>query len=76
MRCPYCNEEMQKGFIPNGGQPVQWIPDGGKPSLLSFSIAEKGVLLIGKFSPLKVNGYRAEAHYCSKCKVVIAPTKE
>lgn len=76
MKCPYCNEEMQAGFIPNGGQPVQWIPDGERPSFLSFSIAEKGVPLISKFSPLKANGYRAEAHLCLKCKIVIAPVKE
>ena len=54
MKCPYCQEEMQLGYIPNGGQPVQWIPNG---------------------EPLKANGYKAEAHYCSNCKVIIAPTK-
>ena len=45
MKCPYCQKEMQPGYIPNGGQPVQWIPDGEKPSVLSFSIAEQGVPL-------------------------------
>ena len=39
MKCPYCGMEMQAGYIPNGSQPVQWIPDGEKPSLFSFSIA-------------------------------------
>ena len=76
MKCPYFQEEMQLGYIPNGGQPVQWIPDGERPSLLSFSVAERGVPLISQFKPLKANGYRAEAHYCSKCKIVIAQTKE
>lgn len=75
MKCPYCQKEMQFGYIPNGQQPVQWIPDKGKPSLLSFSVAEQGVSLINQFKPLKVNGYKAEAHYCSNCKIVIAPTK-
>ncbi|MCI6636023.1 MAG: MarR family transcriptional regulator, partial [Clostridiales bacterium] len=28
---------MQLGYIPNGGQPVQWIPNGERPSVLSFS---------------------------------------
>lgn len=63
------------GYIPNGGQPVQWIPNGERPSALSFSIAEQGVPLINQFKPLKANGYKAEAHYCSNCKVIIAPTK-
>ena len=75
MKCPYCQEEMQRGYIPNGGQPVQWIPNGERPSVLSFSIAEQGVPLINQFKPLKANGYKAEAHYCSNCKVIIAPTK-
>ena len=75
MKCPYCQEEMQLGYIPNGGQPVQWIPNGERPSVLSFSIAEQGVPLINQFKPLKANGYKAEAHYCSNCKVIIAPTK-
>ena len=55
MKCPYCQEEMQLGYIPNGGQPVQWIPNGERPSVLSFSIAEQGVPLINQFKPLKAN---------------------
>lgn len=76
MKCPYCQEEMKWGYIPNWMQPVQWIPDGERPSLLSFSIAQRGIALINQFKPLKAYGYRAEAHYCPKCKIVIAPTKE
>lgn len=75
MKCPYCQKEMQLGYIPNGGQLVQWIPNGERASFLSFSIAEQGVPLINQFKPLKANGYKAEAHYCSNCKVIIAPTK-
>ena len=53
------SKEMQRGYIPNGGQPVQWIPNGERPSVLSFSIAEQGVPLINQFKPLKANGYKA-----------------
>lgn len=74
MKCPYCKKEMQRGYIPNGSQPVQWIPDGARPSHLSFSVAEQGISLINQFKPLKAYGYKAEAHYCSDCKVIIAPT--
>ena len=42
MKCPYCQKEMLRGYIPNGSQPVQWIPDGEGPSLLSFSVAGTG----------------------------------
>ena len=75
MKCPYCQEEMQFGYIPNGQQPVQWIPDGEKPSYFSISVAEQGIPLINHLKPLKANGYKAEAYYCTKCKVVIAPTR-
>lgn len=30
MKCPYCGEEMQSGFIPTDLTPAQWIPDGKK----------------------------------------------
>lgn len=76
MKCPYCQKEMQLGQISNWSQPIQWIPDGQKPSLFSFSVAKNGISLINQFKPLKAYGYKAEAYYCSKCKIVIAPTKE
>ncbi len=67
---------MQLGQISNWLQPIQWIPDGQKPSLFSFSIAQNAISLINQFKPLKAYGYKAEAYYCSKCKIIIAPTKE
>lgn len=76
MKCPYCQKDMEQGYISNWSQPVQWIPEGEKPSLLSFAPAEKGVALINQFKPLKAHGYKAEASYCSKCKIVIASTEE
>lgn len=75
MKCPYCNSEMLSGYIPNGNQPVQWLPDREKPSLFSFTIAGKGVALVNEFAPLKANGYKATAFYCAECKIVIAPTE-
>ena len=72
MKCPYCTKEMKSGFIPNGQQPVQWIPDGGKPSFFSFATSEKGVVLKSKFSILKANGYMAKAYYCEDCDMVVA----
>ena len=76
MKCPYCGTEMQAGYIPNGSQPVQWIPEGERPSLISFSVAEQGVPLINQFKLFKANGYKAAAHYCAKCRIIIAPTKD
>lgn len=75
MKCPYCQKEMRPGYIPNGRQPVQWIPDGERPSAFSFSVAEQGVPLVNQFKPIRGNGYKAEAHYCPRCKVIVAPAK-
>ena len=76
MKCPYCQKEMQLGKISNWLQPIQWIPDGQKPSLFSFSVAQNGISLINQSKLLKVYGYKAEAYYSSKCRIIIAPTKE
>lgn len=75
MKCPCCQEEMRLGYIPNWVQPVQWIPDGERPSLLSFSIAKMGIPLMNRFKPFTAYGYKAEAHYCPRCRLVIAPAK-
>ena len=64
---------MAAGYITNGQQPVQWIPDGEKPSMFSFSTSDKGISLNNKFSPLKANGYKAEAYFCAECGIVLAP---
>lgn len=69
MKCPYCSREMEAGYIHNGNQPVQWIPNGKKPSIFKFSAADDGVKLSNKFS---MGGYDAEAYYCDACHVVIA----
>ena len=52
MKCPYCEKEMQAGYIHNGNHSVQWIPNGKKPSAFSFSTTA-GVSLINKFEPFK-----------------------
>lgn len=76
MKCPYCGMEMQAGYIPGGCQPVQWLPEGNRPPLFHFAVAEHGVALANQFEPLKANGYRAQAHYCSNCRIVLAPIKD
>lgn len=71
MKCPYCEKEMQTGYIPNGNQPVQWIPDGKKSPVLARSVSADGVSLDNSFS---LKGYQAKAHYCAACKLVLART--
>ena len=75
MNCPYCGKEMQAGYIPNGGQPVQWIPAGERPSFFSFSAAKNAIRLVKQFAPIRANGYKAQAYCCTDCKIVIAQTE-
>lgn len=72
MKCPYCEREIKKGYFINGSQPIQWIPEGNKPSVWKTGIAKDAVQL-GSGSYWK--SYKAEAYYCQSCKIVITPVK-
>lgn len=72
MKCPYCNNEMKAGYLHDASQPVQWIPDGKKPSVWKSGLAD-GAVQLGDGSLWK--NYRAAAFYCPKCKIVIAKAK-
>ncbi len=74
MKCPYCQNEMSPGYIPDGRQPVQWLPEGKKPSSFAFARAKDGVSLSNFFSLW--NGYQATAYYCWQCGIVIAPVEK
>ena len=70
MKCPRCEREMQKGYFRNSDQPVQWIPEGSKPSIFKTGIAE-GAVVLGDSSFW--SGYRATAYRCSSCHIIIVP---
>lgn len=72
MKCPKCEQEMRKGYLQNANQPVQWIPEGSKPSIWKTGIVD-GAVVLGSDSFGK--GYQADAHYCPTCKMVIIPVK-
>ncbi len=72
MKCPYCDREMLSGYLHNPNQPLQWLPEDARPALSTFAVAEDAVRLPGK---LKFSGYRAAAHHCPGCKIVIAKTE-
>ena len=76
MKCPYCNKQMEYGYFYNCNQPLEWIPDGKKPSKIAYTTTDDGVKLNNKFSLFKTGGYNAEAHYCALCSIVIAKTAD
>lgn len=73
MICPKCNKEMIEGYIPSGKMAVLFVPSSsGKMPKTIYGIGENNIQLTK--SPLwKMQ--KAEAHYCSNCKVVIVPVK-
>ena len=68
MKCPKCEREMRKGYLRSTYQPVQWIPEGSKPSPWISGVA-KDAVVFGRESSWK--DYRAEACYCDACKMVV-----
>lgn len=72
MNCPYCKQELWSGYIHNSGQPVQWIPNGTKPSIWRGGLAKRSVPL-SDYSFFRES--KANAYYCPSCKVVIIPAE-
>ena len=72
MKCPACQREMRKGYFIDREAPIQWIPEGSKPSIWKTGTAE-GAVTLGDGSYWK--NYKAEAFYCPSCRFVITPVK-
>lgn len=68
MKCPYCGEEMQSGFIPTDLTPAQWIPDGKNQSLLKMKYAKDCIKIISENTFL---GIHAKADYCKSCGIIL-----
>ena len=67
MKCPYCNNEMQKGYV-QCRDGVTWTPK--KQLVASLASLSAGAIRIGKDSGLSPNSV-AEAYHCEACKKVI-----
>lgn len=66
MQCPYCNNEMQEGYIStNGRTSVNWKPDNeqSEPKKIRLSPADFYMIEI-------------DAFYCDNCKKIIIDTKD
>ena len=69
MRCPYCREEMEKGYI-KSSQYIHW----GKERKLGF--IPDDLKLIKRNWMGFFEGHFAEAHYCSRCKKIIMDVEQ
>ena len=72
MKCPACQREMRKGYFIDREAPIQWIPEGSKPSIWKTDVAD-GAVVLGGGSYWK--NYRADAFYCHTCRFVVTPIK-
>ena len=73
MKCPVCNNEMEKGkstftSIQGLGQMIL--------SFTSDEEAKKGLFKRQSHDKIIMSGTEAESYYCSKCKSIITITEE
>lgn len=64
MQCPYCNEEMKKGYIQSPRQQIFWGEE--KRKILIIPLGDDISLSQGTFNTPYV-----ESYCCLKCKKII-----
>lgn len=64
MKCPYCNEEMEKGYI-QSARPIFW---GEEKHKISFQPNRDKEFTISKGF---LTGCTVESYYCINCKKLI-----
>ncbi len=67
MKCPYCNDKMEKGLIQSNHE-IAWLP-GEKRKLLGRAEFHQGAVVLSELSFLK--GSAVTAYVCKKCEKVI-----
>lgn len=70
MTCPYCKQEMQRGYMGGVRYQLWWIPEGKKER--ETLLGKKAGIALNKTSVIQNN--KVEAYYCPNCKKVIIDT--
>jgi len=73
MKCPKCEKEMLKGFIPVNKGRLYWSPEDQKIPWNIIKIP-KGSVVLSEYTVMFPK--EAEAYYCESCKFVIVPVKD
>ena len=47
VKCPYCQQEMEKGYIYNGKEDTVWTPENSKQSYL-INFPHEGQIMLSK----------------------------
>ena len=69
MKCPYCEKEMQKGFILGERYGVRWYPEDSD----LWADEKRSVILA---TPGGAYGARTESGYCAECRKVVTLVPE
>lgn len=67
MKCPYCNQETEAGFI-QSSQELSW-KKGDKRPFFGRAKLHEGSVVLSSFSMMK--GSAVKAYLCRDCKKVI-----
>ena len=73
MKCPFCDKELEEGFIHNPSQKLAFYEESLKPQVFTFCLPEGEKELVETHSIF--NGYRASALYCDNCNIVISKVR-
>ena len=65
MKCPYCNKQMEAGYIKTPNHASKWTPAKGSNPLTKWA---NGVRFVGYSH---ITGTRIPAEYCPECGKVI-----
>ena len=69
MRCPYCNEEMESGYI-KSSQFMRW----GKNKKLGY--LPEDIKLVKDFWGGFLTGFFVESCYCKNCRKIVVSLDE
>ena len=72
MKCGYCNNEMEEGWIPTAA--IEWIPNGGELKLRYNNENKITGFRIGQLQLL--NKKRQKAWYCPICDLLLINCKD
>lgn len=68
MNCPYCNNEMKRGYI-SAYNRLSWTPEGEiARGATKWAQSPNSILLAEYFL---VGAAKVNAHYCNSCKKIV-----
>ena len=72
-KCPYCQNEMKKGFIQGDGeQPLIWLEENQEKNFIQ-KIINNNCIVLEEAKMFHIT--RVSANYCDMCKKIIIDIK-